>query len=330
MTLRGLLGAIACLVLVVIAPARADAAPEDAAKLDASADATWGRAEASRDATIKAETFRQAAELYQRAYDAEPRFARIRNAASAWKHAGEDARAADALEIALATSLSVSDRAEVQRLLGDLHKSLAHLDVRGPKGTKASLGHVVDRPTPFVMHLAPGQSELEARFASGATARVEVIAIGGKETTLQLVEPRTTAPSVAPVVPAPVSAPAPRRDARDDTPQYAAGGILLGVGGALGISTAVTAILGYNAHDEQEAYRRVYVADPGNEDALREGNAQGEKARDLRTASWITGITGGASLVAGFVVLVTVPGDDVSSAILPCPAPGGLGLCGAF
>jgi hypothetical protein len=114
--------------------------------------------------------FRAAASAFSRAYEEDPLGASIYNAGVSWQAAGEFARAADDLVLALgAAGLPEAQRVDARKRLVVLEKQVSRIDVDGPHGVFVSVEHAARRPLPTAIHLAAGIHVVTATFLDGHT-----------------------------------------------------------------------------------------------------------------------------------------------------------------
>ena len=141
--------------------------------------------QAGREAFSRGE-FRTAAERFEAAYRASPHEAALYNAGVAWSSAGELARAADDLELALDTHRQdpapyLDDAGE---RLGELKRMLGYLKVAAPLGWTVSVAHVVQAAIPTRLHVAPGKWTVTFSSGRGAPTRRDVVLHAGEVLTL--------------------------------------------------------------------------------------------------------------------------------------------------
>jgi tetratricopeptide (TPR) repeat protein len=303
--------ALACsLCLAIARPALADDGKETAAAaLEDAGDALFDQADRESALDEQKKLFSNAARAYEDAYQLSPKYERIRSAASAWKRAGDDVRAADALETALAVSPAEADAADIPDLLAELDRSLARLELRSPKGTRAHLCDGRDRVGPTIVRLAAGSCVLTLSLPGGAATTQAVTLTPGALVVIQYPPPTPAKPRP----PAPVPS-------GDSDSLLIAGATLLSVGLAGGAAAAVVTGFGYQADDEAEA--------------LGAGSPAEQRAVDLQRAAWGLAVPSVALSAVGTVLLIlnaTRPAHRSAEARL-CAGPGAFGaaLCGAF
>lgn len=276
------------LALLLLWPASLSA--DDAAELRRRGAKRFREAEAllARKDPKAADVFRDAAEQLERAYTLEPRGEVRFNAAVAWDNAGEEARAADGFETALALGALASDYQKwASERLATLRTRLARIAVDQPVGGSVSVAHVRDGAIPIAFHLSPGTHRIDVRCPDGRRAETIVEAEAGQ------------AGSVEPSCPAPVvkAAPPPPRPKRDEaeqpvSPLWVLGWIGVGVGAAAGATAIGLGVATLDARDDFEA--------SGNSDA-----GILERGENLRLATNVCAF-GGAVIGATGIVLIIV------------------------
>ncbi len=123
--------------------------------------------------------FRDAASAFDEANRRAPRGATAYAAGVSWHEAGEPARAADALALALATGgLDDESRVDARTRLGRLSPLLATVTVDGPPGARVTLAHVTGAAVPLKIHLAPGRHFAKRADVAGAPSIKLVVAAG--------------------------------------------------------------------------------------------------------------------------------------------------------
>lgn len=291
--------------------ASAEVANEPAASaMEAAASALWDQAARESDPEKRRAAFANVAKTYEEAHRQSPRFERIRTAASAWKNAGDDVKAANALEESLRHSPPAADREETERLLAALDRSLARLLVRGPSGARLR-DEGKETPLPASLRREAGSSKIEIILEDGSVDDRTVVLRAGLTDTLDF------SPARVPSTPAPPSAVVSPDEGTSAL--VITGGVMLGAGIAGAIATSVIAGFGYSADDEAELDG---PGSPAIEDAIA-----------YQRAAWITGTTSAAVGLTGALLLVVdaTRGPVERTSARLCPGPGtGLAVCGRF
>lgn len=287
---------------------------------------------AKDDETVAAgETFRAAADAYARgdfeaaarSFEVSHRLAphpnAIYNAGLAWQAAGKIARAADALTEALAMdAVSEAQRTDGEARLTELAPKLGIAHVVAPAGTRVTLAHADEKPTPASIHLGPGAHEVSALLPDGRTVSRKIEIAAGEEIDLDFTS------AVAPA-PDPVLAPndIPKPEAGDPPPparneaQWVSGWVLAGAGivaGGVAIGLGVAAL---QARDDFEASANT---DRDAHDA----------AATLRTTTNVMWAAAGALAVTGTLLLVFSGSEPENGSVAVALGPGGVTISGAF
>jgi hypothetical protein len=251
----------------------------------------------------------RAAQLFEKAYAADPVPALRVNAAQAWRFAGDLPRAADAYAQALAArgsgALGASDRKFVRDKLAEIEKSTGKLRIDEPRGGKLSVAHIERAPIPAVVHLMPGSHEIRIEQPDGRSVTRTVELEASETSTLSVVsDAPPPAPGAAPApTPTPTKEPAPAQPKPPESGLPAvriAGWTTLAVGVALG---GVTGYLGYRTLDALDRW----------EESLAIGapdNAAYDEATTMKTATNVTLAVAIAAGAAGILMLVIPLGDD--------------------
>lgn len=209
--------------LLVVGTARADDAVSRARELDEKARAAY-----------QAGDLRGAAEAFRAANDLVPHPATKYNEARAWEAAGDLPRAAEAFEIALAAPggdgpvLDGQRASDAKTRIDDLRGKLGRLKIAAPAGTRVSVAHLENAAVPVSPFVMPGEIVLRATFPTGVEQTRTTSVTAGETLVIELAEEkkeivvRTERPVEPGVHPATI-----------------AGGVLLGLGAASGIVSAV-------------------------------------------------------------------------------------------
>ncbi len=302
------------LALTAFAPvARAQGGNEPAAAaMEAAASALWDQAEKEPDATKKRAGFANAAKTYEDANRLNARFERIRSAASAWKNAGDDGRAADALEDALAQAPPAADRLEIERLLSLLDQSLGRVEINGPQQSRLLLRDR-ERSLPVTVRLPPGDVSLVIKLSDGSAITRPARVDAGQLVRLDVTLPG--APQTLPREPGPT----PMAERGGPSGLLIGGVTLLSVGAAGGIVTAVLTGFGYSADDDAD---EASLSDPSIQRAI-----------DFQRAAWGTGVPSATiGAVGAIMLIVDAASPSGSVAAVPCagPVPWSFAVCGRF
>jgi hypothetical protein len=222
--------------------------------------------------------FREAALAFEAANRLAPRAAALHAAGVSWHEAGELARAADALELALAgRDLDDESRHDARARLARLLPLVATVDVDGPRGATVNVAHARAARVPAKIHVTPGEHVLERADLAGAPTVRIVVAAG--ETVRVVVGDRSAI--------LPPGGPTPTASSSASTLGW------VGVGAAAVFSASAVALglATLGARDD-------FVAS-GNTDASARDRALA--LRTLTNAAWVaaavSGIGGGLALV---------------------------------
>jgi len=266
-----------------------------------------GEAHASDDA-VAAEFFRAARAAYDRAdyraaalafeeaYARSPKAAVLANAGLAWEAAGENARAADDLERALAgAELAAESRKKASDHLAALERKLGVVSVVAPEGERISAAHAVDRTIPARVHVAPGTLDVTLRRSDGKTL-TERVTVQAGEVRRVAFEPVPEKPHDAspPAPPAPPDAAPKPAEAPPPRTQRTLGWVSIGAGVVFAGLATYFGLAGVSANSDFDG--------SGRTDAKLRDRAITD--RTLANVSWI-----GAALfgIAGVTLLVTLP-----------------------
>jgi tetratricopeptide (TPR) repeat protein len=226
--------------------------------------------------------FARAAELFSEAQETLPHPATRYNEAVARQRAGQRVRAAELLELVIA-ELPASDarRQDATERLAALGQKLSRLSLSTSEAASASIAHVAERPTPFVVYLEPGRYRLRVSFPGGSRERaVEVTP--GEQLRLDVEAPAAAGP--------PPSAP----PEREGSARKTWGLVTLGAGAAAGLASAV---LGYSTLQALDDFDR-----SGHTDAAARDRAVRQRA--------LTNVALGVGVVAagvGVYLLLSTP-----------------------
>jgi hypothetical protein len=160
---------------------------------------------AEGDRAFKDGDFRHAAESYERAYHRVPHYSALWNAARAWDHAGEPARAANLYSRYLREAPPrARDRNSAQRLLRALSNRLARLEIHATDVTDV---RVDDSPVDASsVYVTPGAHVVEGKASDGTVVRQSSDVQAGDVMSVALVPSAAGTASSAAQSPAPASA----------------------------------------------------------------------------------------------------------------------------
>jgi tetratricopeptide (TPR) repeat protein len=213
--------------------------------------ASWFQRGAS---AYEAGRYVEAVSAFERAYALRPHAAACFNRARALERLGDTPRAAEAYALALSRAeLRAEDQAEAEQRLAVLAQTLGTLNVSGPAGARASIGHVKTAELPIKTYLSTGTYQLELVRKDGQRATVTVSIAAGQATELEIASTGTPWP-------------APAKDAGRDRERHEAGLRVpalawVSLGGAAlatGLGT-YWGLTGLSARDEFERSERVDV-----------------------------------------------------------------------
>jgi hypothetical protein len=249
--------------------------------------------EVFREAASKFENkkYREAAQLFEKAFALAPTAQAAYNAGIAWDEADARARAASMLTRAVNLGeLSSIELREASRRLGLLVPTLGKLVFEGPKGVEIRVGEQ-SATAPGVLYVDPGQHDVEATLANGE-ARRESVNVGAGESRAFAFD------SKAPLAPTPAPRPRPRepRPAPASSTAKTVGWVSLGLAAA---SVGAGVYLNVRGSNENRDF----------EDGGRRDASQRERAVNLRTLAFVAY---GAGAVLGGVgtVLLLTSGDE--------------------
>jgi hypothetical protein len=221
--------------------------------------------------------FRAAALAFEDANRRAPRAATAYAAGVSWHEAGEAARAADALELALETGgLDDESRVDARTRLARLLPLLATVAVDGPPGARVTVAHVTGAAVPARLHLAPGRHVVQRADLAGVPS-IRLVVAAGESTRMVLSDA-----SVVGAEPPPSSS------------SRRAGWVGIGASGVFSASAVVLGLATLKARDA--------FSDSGNTDArLR------DRALTLRTMTNIAWVAAAVSGLGGITLLVLAP-----------------------
>jgi hypothetical protein len=292
-----------CAVMIVVAVALV--APPAAAGGDVSAARAAFEA---ADAAFRRGEHRAAALGYESAFRLAPNGTAAYNAALAWKSAGEPAREADALVLALSTpGLPDAKVKTATARLEHLRQTLAILSVEAPAGARVSVAHVESAPTPLRVHVSPGDVEVVAELRGGARQERRAAAAAGQTTIVKITEPVET----------PV-----REGGAPSGAQRTLGWVSLVAGGLAGGAAVGMGVGFLEAKATFDASG--YQDEPAHALAVT-----------LRTGAIAAGIAAGALAVTGLVLVLTAPSPEAAAGARPpvlavSAGPSGVTLRGSF
>ena len=270
-------------------------------------------------AAYAAERYRDAAELFERAFAIDPVAPLLFNAAQAWRLAGERARAADGYARALeldrtgSTRLDALSRRTAEEKLAELRRDLAIIQVDSPRGATLEVGPA--RVTvPARVHVEPGRHVVRLDDRGTCSSQELDVQAGSTTRVAFVLAPPTAPPPLPREVPSSGSEGVGPAETGDQglASHHVAGIVTLGLGGALGVVTAVLGVQTLRADDDWEASG--FTDLPVREEAVR-----------LKTATNVTLTFALATAGAGTILLLT-PDSRTSVAL----GPGSLSLTGRF
>lgn len=245
--------------------------------------------EVFREAAAKfdAKKFREAAELFEKAFQLAPTAQAAYNAGIAWDEADERARAASSLTRAVNLGeLSSTELREASRRLALLVPTLGKLVFESPQGAEVRVGEQA-ASVPAVLYVDPGEHALEVTLSDGK-ARRESVSIGAGESRAFSFDEKPTV--------APKQRPRPERSKPKPTSssstQKVVGYVSLGLAAACLGTGVFLNVRGLNENQDYE--------DGGKRDA----NAR-DRAVRLRTFAFVAYGAGAVFGGLGTVLLVT-------------------------
>ncbi|NUO55009.1 MAG: hypothetical protein HOV80_39730 [Polyangiaceae bacterium] len=192
---------------------------------------------------------RGAAEAFHAANELVPNTATKYNEARAWEAASELPRAAEAFEAALQTAgagaLDEQRASDATKRLEALRAKLGRLRIKGPEGARVSIGHLENTALPVSPFVASGDVKLQITFANGTSEERSATVGAGETLVIDVAAPAEAAPvSVGAETPPPDPG---------MHPATIAGAVLLSLGGASGIASAIFGVRTTEALDTYEA-----------------------------------------------------------------------------
>jgi hypothetical protein len=269
------------------------------------------------DAAFNRKDYRAAALAYETAFRLAPNGVAAYNAALAWKSAGEPAREADDLALALAApGLPEPKIQSANTRLAALAPSLAVVAVEAPAGARISVAHVDRATSPLSVHVAPGAIEVVVELAGGARETRSVLARAGQTASVKIAEPVVLKP------PTPVETP--RKPLPGVSPQRTAGWVTLAVGG-LSASAAIGMGVGF------VQAKQTFDASAYHDKAAH------DLAETFRIGASIAAAGAGVLALTGTVLVLTARNDVKAGdtalrpgALTVTVGPSGLSLRGSF
>lgn len=145
--------------------------------------------------------YRAAAVLFERAFAQSGLGPASYNAGMSWKLASEDARAADALSVALERGdLDPAQRSQATAAYAELRTRLAEVRLRGPETTRVSVAHRDRVALPTRIHLPPGAHALVVHRRDGGTERQVIRALADSSLSITIPALEPEAPVAVPQV----------------------------------------------------------------------------------------------------------------------------------
>lgn len=238
-------------------------------------------------AKFEAKKFREAAELFEKAFALAPSAQAAYNAGIAWDEADVRARAANALTRAVNLGeLSSPELREASRRLGILVPTLGKLVFESPTGAEVRVGDQ-SVTSPGVLYVDPGEHALEVKLPEGKERRESVRIGAGESRTLSFVEEK---PAVLPPRQPPAKPPEKKRSGASTSPVL--GYVALGLAAACVGTGVYLNVRGLNENRDYE--------DGGKRDAN-----QRERAVNLRTFAFVAYGAGAVFGGVGTVFLLT-------------------------
>lgn len=290
---------------VMLAAALALVAPEAAAGDGvAAARAAFDAA----DAAFRRGDHRAAATGYETAFRLAPNGIAAYNAALAWKSAGEPAREADALALALSTAGLPGEKVQTATArLEALRQGLAILSVEAPAGSRVSVAHVEGAPAPLRVHVAPGEVDVVVELPGGAREERRERASAGATVSVEIAPPAKDAP---------------REETAAGSTQRTLGWVSVGAGGLAG-GAAIGMGIGFLAA------KATFDASGYHDKSAR------DLAVTLRAGAIAAGIGAGALAATGLVLVLTAGPREAAAGAGPralsvTVGPAGVSLHGSF
>ncbi|MBK7582136.1 MAG: hypothetical protein IPI67_18260 [Myxococcales bacterium] len=242
-------------------------------------------------AAAKKGEFRVCAEAFTEAHKRAPHGATLYNAALCWEGAKNRARAANDFARALKlANLSEAQAKQARSKLSELAATLGKLELAEPKGVRATVGPIEQKPIPFETFVEPGEQEVKLEGPEGEIITRTVSVEAGQHKLIKL-EGVTVQPDQEPKE---KPKGAPLADDSSGSLQRTAGWILIGVSAA-----AVGAGVGY------------YVSALGSRDKFEDSKRTNATARSdaidrysIARALWIGAGVGAA---AGVTLVLIAP-----------------------
>jgi hypothetical protein len=243
------------------------------------------------EAAYAAHNYAAAANAFEAAYLRAPRGVTIYNAAVAWESAEEPARAADDFATALRDpNLAVTAATDARTRLAVLEAQLGIVRVTEPSRGSVLVAHVRGAKAPVIVHLRPGQYEVEVQRVDGSVAKKTIAVRAGESVDAAFEAAAPTSQRAAPR-PSPLVRPSP---AAANT-QRALGWIGVGLGAASSGAAIYLGVRTLRARDDYQA--------SGYLDAS--ARADGIALRTWTNVAWGAAVVTG---MLGVVLLLTAPG----------------------
>lgn len=300
---------VACTTALWAREGRAqEGASPSAPNVSASADEAAVAAFRRGTAAFGSGQFVEAAIAFEEAFDLKPHAAALFNAAKAWARAGSEERAADLFMRALERrELSDTNAVDAREHLGQLRQRLGWVELVGDGDVRVSVGNLKRVGLPVVTHLPVGTHQITWSTPAGESYVREVVVSAAVGTVVRLEPESEEAPSVGPLAAtsarnsSEASAASPLDRHQSASPKKAAGFALIGVGGALGLTSVG---FGFATLQANGAYRD---SDYTDRDA---------RERVVTRKTWTNVLAASAAVVGGVgIVLVTTKQARSSSRI---------------
>ncbi|MCA9627624.1 MAG: hypothetical protein KC766_08165 [Myxococcales bacterium] len=284
-------------VSLVSAPLRA----QEMSEAETKAEAARLYNEAKR--ALSEERYRDAATNFEAASRLRPHAVALYTAAQAWELAGEQARAADAFALALATpKLNESQAARARERLDALEADLGVVSVLGEDTTRVQLDDHSEFKAPARLHAAGGSHVLLILRADGSVERRNIEVKAGDVLELDAEAKTEEQPKEEPKpkqLEEPKLQPVVVEEPKEESPWKTVGFISAGAGLA---SVLGGVLLGLSAKDAETAYN----AGPTRESF--------DHAKGLQTQTNIMLIAGGVLTAAGITLIFWQPGASEGGA----------------
>ena len=249
--------------------------------------------------------FENAAREFMNAYELAPTGDAAYNAAVAWEAARQEARAADAYDLALTHELTRDAKEDATKRLVALSKKLGLIEVTAPEGSEVSVGGRLRTAPRARFYVTPGEHTV-SEGGPGQKPRTKTVTVAAGQLAEVTFDRRPEAVRQAPP-------PEPdRTDAPESVPWTTIGWVGVGTGGSLAIAATV---LGLQTLDARDDYNASGFTDKDARDRT-------VRLQTWTNVAWVSAVLVGG---AGATILLLRPGDSKEVSVRVGPGTAAIG-----